>query len=303
MSVNLRIFIGYFIIVIIASIVFLNIFMSELKPGMRQSSEESLIDTANLLAELVEPEFIKSPDNLPQFTDAIAHFSQRTYQAKISSINKKSSTLKVYITDQKGIVKYDSLHENVGADYSQWNDVYLTLRGSYGARSTVSDPNDSLSTVMYVAAPIKSGDKIIGVLTVAKPNFTVQPFLDMAYKKVIKRGVLLVIISLIIALTISFLITRSIRKLVKYADNISHGKKVNIPVVYERELVALASSINNMRIELEGKDYVEKYVHALTHELKSPVSAIKGASEILNSGMSMSAQEQGKFISNIQRRY
>lgn len=300
MSVNLRIFIGYFIIVVIAGTVFLNVFMSELKPGMRQSSEDSLIDTANLLAELVSPEFIENPHHLPHFTDALEHFLLRAYQAKISSINKKSSALKVYITDEKGIVRYDSSNQNVGDDYSQWNDVYLTLRGSYGARSTLSDPDDSLSTVMHVAAPIKSGDKIIGVLTVAKPNFSVQPFIDMAYKKIVERGILLIIVSLIIALTISFLITRSIRKLVKYADDISHGKKASIPMVYESELAALASSINNMRIELEGKDYVEKYVHALTHELKSPVSAIKGASEILNSAMLMSAQEQGKFIGNIQ---
>ena len=298
MSINLRIFVGYFVIVVIASILLLNLFMSELKPGMRQSSEDSLVDTANLLAELVSPEFIKKPQKLPNFTNAIEHFLKRKYQAEIASINKNSSTIRVYITDHKGTIVYDTLSENIGSDYSQWNDVYLTLRGHYGARSTPSDPNDTLSTVMYVAAPIMSGDNIIGVLTVAKPNFSVQPFIDMAYRKIIERGVLLVLLSLIIALTISFLITRSIRKLVKYADDISHGKKTRIPVVYAGELAGLASSIDNMRRELEGKDYVEKYVHALTHELKSPVSAIKGASEILNS--TMSKQDQDKFIGNIQ---
>ena len=297
MSVNLRIFIGYFIIVVIASFLLLNVFMSELKPGMRQSSEESLIDTANLLAEMVSPEFIKDPQ-LPHFSNAIEHFFERKYQAEIASVNKSSSAIKVYVTDDKGIVRYDSSNENIGSDYSQWNDVYLTLRGQYGARSSLSDPEDTLSSVMYVAAPIMSGDNIIGVLTVAKPNFSVQPFIDMTYKKIIERGVLLVLFSLMIALTISFLITRSIRKLVKYADDISRGKKVAVPVVYASELVDLALSIDNMRVELEGKDYVEKYVHALTHELKSPVSAIKGASEILNS--SMSEQDQNKFIGNIQ---
>ena len=28
------------------------------------------------------------------------------------------------------------LGQAVGKDYSRWNDVYLTLRGGYGARST-----------------------------------------------------------------------------------------------------------------------------------------------------------------------
>lgn len=297
MSINLRIFIGYFIIVVIAGILLLNVFMSELKPGMRQSSEESLIDTANLLAEMVSPEFVTDPTS-PHLAEAIKRFFQRKYQADIDSVNKESSTIRIYITDQKGIVRYDSLNENIGADYSQWNDVYLTLQGRYGARSTLADPDDISSTVMYVAAPIMSNNNIVGVLTVAKPNFSVQPFIDMAYKKVIERGVLLIVFSLIIALTISFLITRSIRKLVKYADDISRGKKATVPVVYASELAALASSIDNMRVELEGKDYVEKYVHALTHELKSPVSAIKGASEILSP--TMPEQDQNRFIGNIQ---
>ena len=38
-----------------------------------------------------------------------------------------------------------------------------------------------------------------------------------------------------------------------------------------------------MRTELEGKAYVEQYVHTLTHELKSPLAAIRGAAELLES--------------------
>jgi two-component system, OmpR family, sensor histidine kinase CreC len=36
-----------------------------------------------------------------------------------------------------------------------------------------------------------------------------------------------------------------------------------------------------MRTQLEGKAYVERYVQALTHELKSPLAAIAGAAELL----------------------
>ncbi|MDP7591266.1 MAG: two-component system sensor histidine kinase CreC [Litorilituus sp.] len=298
MSLNLRIFLAYFLIVVMASIVFLNMFMSELKPGMRQSSEDSLVDTANLLAEMVAPEFIVSPSNLPNFVAAIDRFLRRKYKADIFTVNKMSSAIRIYITDEKGIVRYDSSGADIGADYSQWNDVYLTLQGKYGVRSTKSDPDNEFSTVMHIAAPIKEGSNIVGVLTVAKPNFTVQPFIDMAYKKIVERGVLLIIISLIVALSISYLLTRSIRKLVQYADDISRGKKAVIPKVDESELSNLATSIDNMRVELEGRDYVEKYVYALTHELKSPIAAIKGASEILTP--QMPPEDLQRFIGNIQ---
>jgi two-component system sensor histidine kinase CreC len=42
----------------------------------------------------------------------------------------------VTITDAKGIVIYDSLGRDLGRDNSRWNDVYRTLRGEYGARSS-----------------------------------------------------------------------------------------------------------------------------------------------------------------------
>jgi two-component system sensor histidine kinase CreC len=47
------------------------------------------------------------------------------------------------------------------------------------------------------------------------------------------------------------------------------------------ELGELARAMENMRSRLEGRDYIEGYVRALTHELKSPVAAIRGAGELL----------------------
>jgi len=56
--------------------------------------------------------------------------------------------------------------------------------------------------------------------------------------------------------------------------------------------------VERMRTQLEGKDYVERYVHTLTHELKSPLAAIRGASELLQGPMP-EAQRQ-RFADNIE---
>jgi len=52
-----------------------------------------------------------------------------------------------------------------------------------------------------------------------------------------------------------------------------------------------------MRRELEGKHYVENYVRALTHELKSPLAAIRGAAELIDD--SMPENRRRKFLDNI----
>ncbi|MCO9354521.1 hypothetical protein KUX45_24040, partial [Salmonella enterica subsp. enterica serovar Kentucky] len=52
----------------------------------------------------------------------------------------------------------------------------------------------------------------------------------------------------------------------------------SLVVVADAEL--LAQALESMRIKLEGKNEIEQYVYALTHELKSPLAAIRGAAEI-----------------------
>ena len=59
------------------------------------------------------------------------------------------------------------------------------------------------------------------------------------------------------------------------------GTPLPLPSLGSSELRKLALALESMRQRLEGKNYIEHYVHALTHELKSPLAAIRGAAEIL----------------------
>ncbi|MGB1239827.1 MAG: two-component system sensor histidine kinase CreC, partial [Pseudomonadales bacterium] len=297
MSLSSRIFLAYFAILGIAVYMVLNVFMSEIKPGVRQSTEDTLVDMANLLAEVVRDDTRDNTLASSEFGDQITRFLNRTYRAKIFDVEKYDSSLRIYITNKHGIVQYDSAGLALGADYSQWNDVYLTLRGKYGARSTPATADDPSTTVMHVAAPIREGDEIIGAITVAKTNRSLQPFIDMARQKIELRGIALILLSVIAALILSYWLTASIRKLTRYADDTASGARLAPPKLSERELVKLAQAMDNMREQLEGKEYVEKYVHALTHELKSPVSAIKGAAEIIDE--QMPAAERARFLHNI----
>lgn len=88
-------------------------------------------------------------------------------------------------------------------------------------------------------------------------------------------------IALLIGLGVALWINRSIGKLVRYADAVTQERPVPLPNPGSSELRKLAHALENMRVRLEGKNYIEQYVHALTHELKSPLAAIRGAAEIL----------------------
>src|SRR5262249_53186826 len=49
--------------------------------------------------------------------------------------------------------------------------------------------------------------------------------------------------------------------------------------------------------KLDGKSYVEEYIHAFVHEMKSPLSAIDGAAELLEG--KMSEEERARFLANV----
>jgi len=51
-KIGLRIFLGYFLIVGLAGFFVMRVFVDEVKPGVRQAMEDTLVDTSNALAEL-----------------------------------------------------------------------------------------------------------------------------------------------------------------------------------------------------------------------------------------------------------
>ncbi len=297
MSLSLRIFLAYFLLLGLSITVIMQNITSELVPGMRQSLEEVLVDTANLLAEVVEDEVAQNKITSGEFSRKMDVFIQRRINSRISSLQKRDSNIMVYITDANGIVIYDSTGKDLGKDYSRWNDVYLTLRGKYGARTTRSDKNDPNTSTMYVAAPIQHNNQIIGVLSVGKPSSSVQPYFESAVRNIETKVLILLAASLAAVLFIVYWLTLSIRKLTAYAEDVQQGKRAHVPTLREKELANLAYAMEEMRKSLEGKNYVENYLHTLTHELKSPLAAIRGAAELLQENMPDETRQ--RFISNI----
>src|SRR5690554_1023318 len=58
MRIGLRIFLGYFLIVALAAWLLMRVFVAEVKPGVRQAMEDSLVDSANVLAELATDDLL-----------------------------------------------------------------------------------------------------------------------------------------------------------------------------------------------------------------------------------------------------
>ena len=283
MKIGLRVLLGYFVIVALAALLLGRVFVQQVKPGVRQAMEDTLADTANVLAELAADDLLAGRMNDGRFAQRVRALQGRDIGAEIWGFPKREASYRITVTDARGIVVFDSAGRELGRDNSRWNDVYRTLRGQYGARSTREVPGDDSTSVMYVAAPVRDAQgQIAGVLTVSKPNRAMAPFIARSQGVILRWGLVLLGVALLIGLLAAWWLSRQLGGLRRYADAVTAGERTTLPRS-AGEFAALGRALQTMRDRLEGKQYVERYVHALTHELKSPLAAIRASAELLES--------------------
>lgn len=298
MRIGLRIFLGYFAIVALAGLLLSQVFVAQVKPGVRQAMEDTLVDMANILAELAADDLAAGHIADGRFAERVRALRERDLGAAIWGFAKREAATRIYVTDARGIVVFDSTGRDVGRDYSRWNDVYRTLRGEYGARSSPEVPGDPESpTVMHVAAPIRDGaGRIVGVLTVAKANRTIDPFIARSQRVVLGWGGVLLGVALLVGIAAAWWLSRQLALLRRYAQAVTAGERAPLPRT-AGEFADLGRALDTMRDRLEGRQYVERYVHALTHEMKSPIAAIGASAELLE--QPMSREDHARFVGSI----
>lgn len=299
MKLRLRVFIVIALVAGLAAWQLYANFREQLKPALQQATEDVLVDTASVFALLAEQDRREGHLADGRLAATLRALPAQTLRASIWGHARDHSNIGVYVTDARGIVVFDSTGLHEGENYSRWNDVYLTLQGRYGTRSTKTDPYSKMSTVMYVGAPLHDADgHISGVLTVYKSVQSLQPFLLMGEKALTRQALLVLLAALLLGLVLAWWIARGIGRLVDYADAMARGERQPVPVTGSQELDRLAAAMAHMREEIDGKRYVEDYVQALTHEMKSPLAAIGAAAELLQEN-GLPAEARERFLVSI----
>lgn len=314
-SYGLRAFVVYFIILGSLSWFLLGHAVERLNDGMRQAAENVMVDSVNLLAAMLEQQLKQAASNtsnqaitktaLKPDTDTLEKIvnlaKSRQFFATIYQVEKSSVSSDIYVTDSQGVVIYDSTGKHLGKDYSQWRDVNLTLTGGYGARTSFISPygktNDDTPKAMVVAAPIEHNKQTFGVVSLVTPIASLEQHLETETSSMRRAMLYATVVALFIGFLLSLLFSRSINKIAHYADKMANGETVETPKLLDQRLADLADSVANLRTQLDGKEYVEDYIHGLTHELKTPITGIQGAVELISEGLPEA--EQKRFLDNI----
>lgn len=319
MSKRTRIFVGILLIYAAGIAFMLYRVVADLDPRYRESAEESLVETSQLMASLIEQDVHNAPAgpsgdapggalDTTRLQPIFKSLYARRFTAQIFGLTKTRVELRAYVTDSNGVVVFDSTHQHVGADFSQWRDVRLALKGEYGARTTPDVAGEADSSVMYVGAPVRGtggagvgagSGNIIGVVTVGKPVQSFGQFVSAAREKTLYVGLVSVLAVILLALMVSVWLVRPFGLIADYVRYVRAQRRFSLPRLGRRAMGVIGAAYDEMRDALAGRNYVADYVQTLTHEVKSPLSAIRGAAELLQEPMP-EAQRQ-RFLANIQR--
>lgn len=298
-----RIFVGILLAYALGVGVLLWRLVADIDPRYRESAEESLVETAHLMASWIESRSSEEGLAIEALRPVFRALYAREFRADIFGFEKTRIELRALVVDRAGLVLYDAQGRHEGEDYSGWRDVRLALLGEYGARTSPDVDGDPHTSVMYVAAPIVVGGEIVGAVSVGKPVQSFGQFVEKARRRTLLVGATSVAAVLVGVVIVSMWLVRPFGLVADVWRSVRAQKRGSFSLrrLGRRTWAAVGAAYDDMRDALAGRNYVADYVQTLTHELKSPLSAIRGAAELLHDEPAMAAADRERFLGNIQR--
>jgi two-component system sensor histidine kinase CreC len=293
-----RVFVVVLLVYVLAVAFLLYRVVAEVDLRYRESAEDTLLETAHLVAALLERDVVDGRIDVEPLRPVFAALATRELDARIYGVRKTRVDLRVYVTDARGRVLFDSAGREEG-DFVLWRDVLRTLDGRYGARTTLADPARPASAEMYVGAPVRWRGEIVGVVSVGRPVASFAGYRDDARERLIAIGVTSGLAFALLLLILSAWLASPQGLITEFVRSARAEPRLRPAKLMRRARTLARTGYEELRAALGGREYVAEYVQALTHELKSPLSAIRGAAELLQEPMPEA--ERARFAGNVAR--
>lgn len=178
-------------------------------------------------------------------------------------------------------------------------EVRSALRGQPDAYTRIRSREPAV--FLFLAEPVRHAGGVVGVVYVTRST---RPVLAELYK--IRRGltkvlVLAVFVTLFLTLMLAWSISRPLSRLARAARRITRGERaVEVPVGGSGEILELSEALSSMTRQLDARmRYISEFAADVAHELKSPLTSIRGAAELLREGAADDPEARSRFLENI----
>ena len=219
----------------------------------------------------------------------------------------------IRVVDYQGIV-VASTAEEAQLSLLQLEEIQRALQGEHVSllRRRISDePAPPLLSMsrgthvrVFVSMPIFLHDRILGAVMLSRTPASIGQALYHKRYLLISAALLLLAVVLMIAGFVSYTINQPLRALMQQTERAVRGEKGAItplsrPVT--SEIAQLSKAVAHMAYTLERRaDYISDFAAQVSHEFKTPLTAIRGAAELLRDhGANMSDEERERFWHNL----
>lgn len=202
--------------------------------------------------------------------------------------------------------------EEVGQSLAHVEEAARALKGEFASVLRLRVPRHEAPPLysmsrgthvrVFVAAPVVLDGHVAGVVYASRTPSNIVKQLYEQREKLALAGALISAIAALIGYVFYRAISGPVHVLVERADAIARGDSdalAPIPMHGTAEFAHLADSLLAMARELRRRaDYMSTFAAHVSHELKSPLTAIQGAAELMRDS-EMSEKERARFLDNI----
>jgi signal transduction histidine kinase len=259
----------------------------------RTAQEEAMAATAALIGEQYKRLVIAGENDAPRGND--------TEYAALLAFQARETQSRLQVLSPAGAVEFDT-HVGDGDDTAGLADkpeVRRALAGDYGANWELTP--DRSYVYYYCALPIVQDGRVVGVARVARHTGAITRAIVRLTRHQRLALAAALTFAAIIAAVMAQLLTRRLRLLAHHTRAYARGMSPPPPPPRGRdELAQLARAIHDMARQIEGRHrYNREVLSTVLHELRTPVTAIRGAVELLESGAAERADSRERFLGNI----
>jgi signal transduction histidine kinase len=224
---------------------------------------------------------------------------------------QKTTLAGLKLLDYNGVVVAG--RSNVGESFHHVHEVERARIGLYTSviRQRVSDKPAPLASIsrgtgirVFIAMPVIQNDRLWGIVYLSRTPRNIFKHLYDELNKVIFAALTILGLTLLLVFLTAFTISRPIHQLIARTRLVSGGaldamRPLEKPGTREMEL--LSRSFADMARSLhERSQYIRDFATHVSHEFKTPLTAIQGAAELLHEHFDeMSDEEKTRFLQNI----
>jgi len=165
-------------------------------------------------------------------------------------------------------------------------------------RSRVYVENFWQEPAMYVALPIITEGKLVGVIYLSQPLSDVTGVLNDLRRLWVMATLIALLLSGLVGLLLSRAIANPVRRLTEAANAVAEGQlDQQVPVKSKDELGRLSQTFNEMTTRLQAARQMQTDMVAnVSHELRTPLTSIKGLLETLRGGAVDDPEVRDSFL-------